>query len=469
MKHISFLSALLLAFTIARGQACDCKTQFEFVKRQVETNYPGFRDKVNPQTASAYTTFYSKTLEKVKKASKQQYCYQAIKEWLYFFNDGHLQLNKVDTRAPKDTTGQAERIRNTEIIDIPERQIEALKKSKGIEGIYRHNDSVYTIAIIKSPTDFRDYAAVIVESRTPLWTKGQVKMELRHYKDSFYTNLTYMRDHNWQVQGVVFEGDELNDHEWQRLGTVDPANSNATYNSLKPVASRQLSDKTFYIQIGSFQSWNAISIDSVLRADSAILSKTPNLIIDLRYNSGGTDYAYRPLRPWLYTNPIYNIGNDVYATSDNADVLLKYLNEPGFPEEAKAAVAEEAEEIKKNLGSFILHSSDDTIALNKHLPYPQKVVILVNGICAGSTEEFLLEAMQSKKVTIMGQRTAGTLDYSNVIEATSSCKEISFSYPSTRSRRLKLGQGIDLTGIRPAIVLAHDKDWVKEAQAWLEK
>lgn len=469
MKHISILSALVFAFTFASGQACDCKTQFEFVRHQVEANYPGFRDRVNPSTISEYTTLNSKTLEKVKKAGKQQYCFQAIKEWLYFFGDGHLQFNKPETRSPKDTSGQAERIRNTEFIDIPGRQMEALKRSKSIEGIYRHSDSVYTIAIIRSPTDFRDYAAVIVESRTPLWTKGQVKMELRHYKDSLYTNLIYMRDHNWQVQGAVFEGDDLNDHEWQRINTVDPANSIATYNSFKPVQSRQLSDKTFYIQIGSFQSWNASSIDSILRADSAALSHTPNLIIDLRYNTGGTGFAYRPLTPWLYTDPVYSIGNDIYATTDNANNYLKYLNDPDFPEEAKGSIAEEAEAMKKDPGSFILYTSDDTITLAKQMPYPQKVVILVNGNCASATEQFLLEARQSKKVTIMGEHTAGTLDYSNVIEATPPCKEISFAYPCTRSRRLKLGQGIDQTGIKPAIVLSRDKDWVKEAQAWLEK
>lgn len=469
MKNILLLSVLFFPFAFAHGQNCDCKTQFDFVKHQVETNYPGFRDKVNPQTASAYTTITSKTLEKVNKAVKPQYCHQTIKEWLYFFNDGHLQFNKVDTRSPKDTSGQAERIRNTEFIEIPQRQIEVLKKSKGIEGIYRHSDSMYTIAVISSPTAFRDYAAVIIESGTPLWTKGQVKMELHHYKDSLYTNLVYMRDHNWQVQGAVFDGDNLNDHEWQRIGTTDPSNSIETYNSFKPAQSRRLSDKTFYMQIGTFQTWNAIRIDSLFRADSAILSTTPNLVLDLRFNTGGADFAFRPIRPWLYTNPIYGIGNDVYATTDNVNNFLKYLNDPTFPEQAKASVKEEADDMSNNLGKYILHASDDTITLGRQLPYPQKVVILVNANCASATEQFLLEALQSKKVTIMGEHTAGTLDYSNVLETTSPCKEVSFGYPCTRSRRIKLGQGIDNTGIKPAIVLSHDKDWVKEAQAWLEK
>jgi hypothetical protein len=469
MKHSFLLSVLVFASILARAQACDCKTQFEFVKHQVEANYPGFRDKVNPQTISYYTTLNSKTYEKVKKAGKQQYCYQAIREWLYFFHDGHLQLGRNDIKPPKDTTGQAERIRITEVIDIPAQQIELLKKAKGIEGIYRHMDSVYTIAIIRSPTDFRDYAAVIIDSKTPLWTKGQVKMELKHYKDSLYTNLMYMRDHTWQIQGAIFDGDNLNDHEWQKITTAAVAASSTANDDFKPIQSKQLSDKTFYIQIGTFRTSNAMAIDSLFRADSVALSKIPNLIIDLRYNNGGADYAYRPIIPYIYTNPIVGIGNDIYATIDNANNYLKYLNDPDLPDGAKADIKELAQQMKDSLGAFIDHASDDTLTLPAVLPYPKKIVILVNGNCASATEELLLEAMQSKKVTIMGQHTAGTLDYSNVVEATSPCKEITFAYPCTRSRRIKLGRGIDNTGIKPAVVLSPDKDWIKEAQTYLEK
>ncbi len=97
-------------------------------------------------------------------------------------------------------------------------------------------------------------------------------------------------------------------------------------------------------------------------------------------------------------------------------------------------------------------------------PYPKKVVVLIDGNCASTTEEFLLAARQSAKVTLMGQHTYGELDYSNLLTAISPCKDIEFHYSSTKSRRINAGKGIDGIGIKPGIVLSYDKDWLEEAR-----
>jgi hypothetical protein len=63
----------------------------------------------------------------------------------------------------------------------------------------------------------------------------------------------------------------------------------------------------------------------------------------------------------------------------------------------------------------------------------------------------------------MGQNTSGTLDYSNLRE--SHFCEIPYKIwtPTTRSRRIDIGAGIDGKGIKPNIYLTEKQDWIEEA------
>ncbi|MBK6997984.1 MAG: hypothetical protein IPH31_25040 [Lewinellaceae bacterium] len=64
-----------------------------------------------------------------------------------------------------------------------------------------------------------------------------------------------------------------------------------------------------------------------------------------------------------------------------------------------------------------------------------KVVILVNDRCASSCRIFLLWAMQSKKVTLMGSQTAGIADYGSINTLSVPCHNWLFAYPTARSNR----------------------------------
>ena len=474
MKASIVLLALMIfsltAFCQPGKASCDCATQFAFVRHEMETNYAGYKDKVNHETASQYMTLTSKYLDKAKNTNKQQYCFQLMKEWLGFFKDGHVQLYAAEVNHD-DTIGMAERIKQCEILDLTKATIEGLKNAKGIEGVYIHNDSMYTIAVIKNKTDDRDYAGVIIDSKTPYWKAGQVKLELKKENDSVYRALLYYRDHSYGMQRYTYSGARLNGREWTKINAPQANETGTAHNGFEyhRVFTKKLSDSTFYIQIGTFNTANADAIDSLFKANEKVLKSTPNLILDLRYNGGGADFAFGPIIPYLYTGPMKGIGNDMWATSDNANNLLKYLDDPNLPEDTKTRIKALAERVKQNTGKFIMSAEDDTTTLDKTAPYPKKVAILINQNCASTTEEFLLYARQSSKVILMGEHTYGELDYSNLLNATSPCKEIGLYYSSTKSRRIDRGQGIDNTGVKPNVVLGSDKDWIKEAQLYLEK
>ncbi|MBK6825714.1 MAG: hypothetical protein IPG86_01930 [Chitinophagaceae bacterium] len=235
------------------------------------------------------------------------------------------------------------------------------------------------------------------------------------------------------------------------------------------LTSSQLNDKTFYLQIGSFDPWNAPAIDSVIKANEQSLKKMAHWILDLRGNGGGADFSYAPLLPYLYTGPIITTNVDVIASSGNIIAWEKLLDDPELPVATKKAVSEMIAKMKSNLGGFVNIVPDDTLVFDGIKSYPEKIVILTDQHCASSTEQFLLAALQSKKVILAGQSTKGVLDYSNMRDINFPCSSRILSYATTRSRRLNYGKGIDNKGIEPSIKLTEGQDWIKEALNILEK
>ncbi|WP_175404057.1 S41 family peptidase [Mucilaginibacter sp. PPCGB 2223] len=366
-----------------------------------------------------------------------------------------------------DTVAINKLIRETEVISITPQNLTRLKISKNAEGVYYSSDSTYKIAIIKNKTSFRDYAGVILTSKSSFWKPGQVKMELKQTTKSAFKAYYYSKDHSIQVLNYSFDGKSLNNGDWTKEGIIAASANTQTF---VPVQFKSLSDRTSYIRIGTFDEGNSKAIDSVFKANESSLKSKPNLILDLRGNGGGADFAFYPILPYLYTNPIYNIGTDVLATDDNIKSWLPILSNNNFPQSTKDAIKNNITKMQEHIGRYVSLSDDDTTKFEKIEPYPQKIVILIDNHCASTTEQLLLTALQSKKVTLMGQRTAGVLDHASVRSAPFPCSHFTLYYATTRSRRIDQGKGIDDTGgIKPNIVLPFDQNWITEATKYLEK
>ena len=195
----------------------------------------------------------------------------------------------------------------------------------------------------------------------------------------------------------------------------------------------------------------------------------PNLILDLRGNDGGSDFVYEPLTPLLYADPVHDIGVDVLATADNVKSWSALLDNKNITGWTRYSIQHTIAGMKAHPGQFISVTPDRVATLPVVRPFPQRVVVLIDGACASTTEQFLLEAMQSRKVLVMGQHTAGVLDYSNVRERPFDCLPFTLHYCTTRSRRIDQGKEIDNIGIQPAMVLGDEEDWVEAARKYLER
>jgi C-terminal processing protease CtpA/Prc len=231
--------------------------------------------------------------------------------------------------------------------------------------------------------------------------------------------------------------------------------------------SKLLNENTLYFNIPSF-SWEAKpGVDSLFAAQKENLSNTSSLIIDLRNNGGGSDDVYGVISPYLYTQPIKGIGVDIWASNDNIRGWELMLQDPNLPSDNKVEYQKMVDKLKLKINQNVNIIEDYIDSSYTMLLFPKNVVILINEGCASSTEQFLLEASQSKKVTLMGQNTSGTLDYSNLRESDFCDMPYRLWSPTTRSRRIDIGAGIDGIGIKPNIYLTEKQDWIEEALNFL--
>jgi hypothetical protein len=341
-------------------------------------------------------------------------------------------------------------------------QVEKLKTSSGVEGIWWTPDSTYQIALIENRQGFRHYAGIILHSNNPNWSPGHVKIDLVRTPDNRLDGVMYYANHQPHYVEYVIHKNRLG-NGWVRHGAVTQGGRTPA------LSSKKLSDSTLYLQIGTFAEWNAMPIDSMVAAHQNHLETMPNLIIDIRNNGGGSSFSFMPLMPYIYTDPIHISGSDVLATPQNTTAWEVLLDNPFIPEEMKPALESFIENMRSNPGQLIPASPDTIVTLESVTPYPRNIVVLYNGNSASASEIFIQAARQSSKVTLMGENSAGILDYADMRNAGFSCLPYELAYATTRSRAIDLGKGIDNVGIPPDVHLAEDQDWVKEAQRQLEE
>ncbi len=455
---------MLLFFTSYRslGQVCNCNLEFTYIKDKIEKNYAGFNDKVNGKTKPAYNRYTKLAFEQSKLVTNPAYCTYLISDWLKFFRDGHIQIGRNRISKEEEGIWLKQRMQKIDHINLSKEHLAALKTAKGITGIYWDADSASSIAIIENRNSFRHYAGIVISSKQREWLPGQVIMELKSGKDTL-KGILYDKYAIPTSISLKIGRNALG--SWTREGVKQPAKEKVTEGT---VASMVLSENTLYIRLSTFNQSNARNIDSLFKANNANLAKMPNLILDLRDNGGGSDFSYRSVTPYLYTNPVNNIGADVLSTDANIAGWLAIATTGGLPPDQQVFIRDVIKKMEQNKGKLVSFSDDRILTSDSIAAYPKKVVILMNKNCGSTTEEFLLFAKQSRKVTLMGEPTGGVLDYSNMRGANFSCMPYMLYWATSRSRRIDQGMAIDNIGIQPDKVLSPDQNWIDEAKNYAE-
>ena len=461
----SFLCYLLFLVTIsfANAQDCDCTSKYQWVKETFEKNDAGFAYAVAKKGEQAYNYHNARIEEQVKEAASLSECLPLLNEWLRFFRSGHHGIGVTDNAILEDTKSDKFPVNLKEHpINVADfKNYLDLKKTHDYEGIWE--TSVYKIAIKK---EGNNYIGSIVASGTDTWKKDQVKLKFSIAEDK-KTATYFMRDHSAREFNTISLTGKNRLHIGPfSLNRIYPVleedkifkHYNTFLDSNKPYL-EELNKSTLYLRIPSFQGNQKKYIDSVLQVHRTKILSTENLIIDIRNGTGGSDSSYKGLLPYLYTNPIKEVGVAFLSTALNNQRMLDLVSNPvwGLTEEQKQWAKNSYEKLQQKLGEFVVLSDTkvNNITLDTIHTYPKQVAIIIDQNNGSTDEQFLLAAKQSKKVKLFGTTTKGVLDISNMHHVVSPCNEIILNYALSKSLRLP-DFAIDEIGIQPDYFI--DKD-----------
>jgi len=493
MKKIIVLIVLVQLSYNGFSQTCDCSSNLKWLTETFEKNDAGFQYVIDIKGESSYATHNKLYTEKASKISDLNECHKLLNGWTAFFREGHLNVQLIaQSQNINEQTGSSdkeiiEKYKNSEQFKIEKQEfdnyVDKLGNNPGVEGVWALGS--YTIGILKDKTNpNREYVGFIIDSKSLYWQKNQVKLEIFKTKDGKLTLTYYMGDHSslelekFEFYGknvlIAGSGNDLyanpsniylervlpkliNDKKVQRYFNSIQANN--------PFIEK-VSDNTVLLRIPSFNYSNKKYIDSLLNSNDNLIKSTENLIIDVRYNGGGADASYDGMKSYLYTNPIRKVGVAYLSTELNNQSMVDIMNEPYWSDDEKKWAKESLYKLNKHIGEFV--NLDERIVsidtLKNIYPNPKNVAILVNGNCGSTTEQFLLEAKQSKKVKIFGTTTAGVLDISNMYYVISPSKEFKLWYGLSKSYRIP-EMTIDATGIQPDYYF----DKTTKPYEWIDK
>ncbi len=221
---------------------------------------------------------------------------------------------------------------------------------------------------------------------------------------------------------------------------------------------KALNNDCYYIKLTNF--FDEQNILSVVNYASKDITRTQNLIIDLRNNCGGSDTVFLPLLQFLLAKndpmcgkSIFTEEDDILYTERNADGRIKLYKEyleSTTSDEVRRYVVERIEEQTQNKGKgFLPAKPDEFLFPTSGTRRPEKVVVLTDCYCASSAESFVEIASRLKKVTIIGRPTMGVNDYANLTYF--DFGDYVLHYPTSRSRAIDSGKGTRGKGIQPDV------------------
>ena len=470
MKPYFLILIFLITAEVATSQDCHCQNDLEFVINYYEENLPGFSDNVTDENLDDYNKFKKKLLDQAQKyCNNEDLCYKTLLVYVEFFKDNHSSIYtntsyNIDESSKKEIKKflNSQLYRTREIIENVEPNTN--NSIFEIENQYQTKDASYTVAIVKSKNEFRDYAGVILDSKSPLWQKGHVKFELKKINENTYDMFMYLRNHSLRYyKNVKLNNGILND-AWYNVSLNEKKSYNIELN--RELTFDEINDSINYIYMPTFNGNWFSKISEFYNQHDATIQAKPYLIIDVRNNGGGSDACVSPLLKYIYTKPFQSDSVDVFVTKENIRKSLEWYNSMkddtlNFSKEFLKVFAKEIATMKSVPNqTFVPRSNGEMITMDSILDNPKKVVIITNKNCASSCETLLFWAMESDKTIIVGENSGGYVGYGEISSVNT--PNFNFELGCTMTRYNKQRK-YEAYGIPPKYYLDNNKDWIEQA------
>lgn len=454
-RTIIFLGAIFSRVTSSQAMPCDCLDAFEATIETYKNNYSLFRYKVTEANLLVYTAFIDVMREKAQQAENLKDCKLVLEQYLDFFRDGHNSISLVI----KDD-------QEFESISVSEEQFKSDYKVNGyhkdeVPGIWKWRE--YTVAILpdlKAGSRKRDFVGALLESTHKAWKPGDVILELTTGQEEELEVSFFMPDHS----EMVMTGRKINAGQieikglgdWQKIWpVVEIDEDRKLFNTFH----LRIIDDVPYIRFPDFNV-DPQKVKKAITSNHEKLINADFIVVDLRDNGGGSDYAYFPILPYVLSGPIEMPHVGMWLSEDN---LQPYLIEQGGkgkkPEERTPKEKENYDYLMTYKDSLFYQTPDEysyTYEADTIYKSPKKIAVLMNENSGSSAETFIFRAKQSDRVIFYGQNSSGVVDGFMQISKNIGCFEL--NYPHAIRSRDVAENPIDPYGFEPDVYLDKSVD-----------
>jgi hypothetical protein len=439
---LKILFFLLLLPIVGFGQQDD----LSFLVQKIKVDYPGYREKTK---GKGFDLFVRKTIQESKSDT-----FKMMSRIVGFFKDRHLDLfQKFESSDTLSCDKNLEQIIS---------YFKSHKHLKKYEGFWKNESNYSVIAIQQISRDPLQYQAYIIKTRdSNLVHPGILYYRFEEEKGSGFRTLAVsisskikyyvwstFRNDSVMTAGPYNKWKKLFNYKEPILPSFEPDADSTT--------GKWLDSNNYLIRIPGSNQHNGEIAARLIKENPGITHHLKNLIVDIRGNTGGRVIAYDPLLPLLYTNPILKVNGYTYCTKDGADDAKKDIAEYLAKGKIDSTYLKDLEgwekEQRDSIGKFVL-SPQDTLILDTILPYPKHVSIITDFGCQSAAEIFLLDAKQSKKVTLFGEHTMGAIDYLDFYPMKVDEKKIAWKYYDKSIDKVWDNFNLGISHGNPAIIL----------------
>ena len=224
---------------------------------------------------------------------------------------------------------------------------------------------------------------------------------------------------------------------------------------------KELESDILYLRLDNFMDEEAIN--RLYQECLQKIAETETLIIDVRYNNGGTDSLYFPLLhlgleegKGYDTLDLQDDGMEILYTEGNVDRRLKdfetWLQQENISPDTVKLLEDFRNNLLQNRGKGYVRYQDnqDELFLGvKGGHYPEQIFVLSDIYCVSSGDNFVKMMKNFKKVTVIGRPTLGILDYSNCCKV--DYDDYFLMFPTSRWLAIDKGKGMTDKGVLPDI------------------
>lgn len=461
------------------AQSCSCFQVFEQYVTWVEENYIGYVMEVRNGDSGPYekrTTEYHRRAQRTPLAQ----CIHLVSEWLDFFDDPHMAAFRQRPDSLLAVRGVP--------ISLGKRLLPVLNERlqrpniDPVEGIWRSGNRKLLIA--EDPNLHGVFVVTVIEADSDLGASGDVIARLERDIERgiyrMYGAQPFADSRQASLHSDVLL--HLGTTTWRRdVSQSLVTNPIHPSDPLHPML-RVLDDETVLITLPSHQPQYRAALDSLIAANSDVLTRAPILLIDVRGNRGGSGDTARPLAPFyfspeLWANPPPN-GSGWVMASPYTKAVYRYLRRVMGGDEAHEWIRATVDSLEEaETGAIVRDRFDlaDTFRPDSVNAATKFVGVLTDWINISAVDAFLMEATASDRVILFGEATDSAIDYQSAftvpINQPAECAAEGFLvvYPRNASSWMPEAP-VNPTGFVPDVPLDESTDdWVRAAHEYLKR